>query len=144
MKTQLFALSAAASLFGAATAGAAPSEMERYQHQANSTAQLLLRHTGVDLGGRWVSIRATVAPDGRLESIEVVHSSGSPKIDMAVKGVLRKIVVSNPPLGLTDGAVLLNVRGAAIEQAGPAGEAGGRVTCFKPAAARVSPRGPAA
>jgi hypothetical protein len=120
MKTRLFALSATATLFAAAIAAAAPSELQQYQDHANARAQLLLRHTGVYLGDQSVSVKAEVAPDGRLSGIEVVHSSGSRQTDLAVKRVLEKIVVSDPPLGLTDGAVLLKVRGIPVEQAGRA------------------------
>ena len=64
-----------------------------------------------------VSIRATVDPDGRLSGIQVMRSSGSRSVDIAAETVLRKVIAADPPLGLTDGAVVLRVSEAPIVQA---------------------------
>ncbi|MDB5479125.1 MAG: hypothetical protein JWO83_178 [Caulobacteraceae bacterium] len=117
MKTQVFLLSAAALVFAASASHAAPSELQRYADRAKVNAQNLLRTTRLDLKGQSVSVRAKVDLDGRLTGIQVVRSSGSPDADAAVETVLRKVVVSNPLFGLTDGAVSMTVTAAPIVEA---------------------------
>jgi len=68
-----------------------------------------LRASGLDFAGLTVSVRASVAPDGKLTGMTVVRGSGSRAADLAAERVLRKIVVTDPPLGLSDGAVTLNL-----------------------------------
>ena len=117
MNTQLLALAAAALLSAASISRAAPSELQRYTDRAEARAQVLLHASGLDFATQSVSVRATVNPDGRLGPTQVLRSSGSRADDLAVETVLRKIVMANPPLGLTDGAVTLNVGGARIVEA---------------------------
>ncbi len=116
MKTPIFALSAAAVLF-AATAHATPSELAQYTDRTGPQVQVLLRAIAPHLQGRPVSVRAAVDPDGRVDAIRVLRSSGSHDADHAVEAVLRKVLRANPLLGLTDAAVTLNVGQAAIVQA---------------------------
>jgi TonB family protein len=116
MKTQLPGLSAAALLLAAsASAFAAPlSESQQYLQHLQPKADALLRAAGIGPQTQAVSVRAKVAPDGKLAGIEVVRTSGSPDVDRAVAEVLRRLIVTNAPLGLLDGAVTLNVgQGAA-------------------------------
>ena len=117
MKTQILALSAAGLVFAASASHAAPSELQRYAEQAQAKAHVLLSATGLDFTARSVSVRASIDPDGRLGKLQVVRSSGSRDTDLAVEAVLKKVVASNAPLQLTDGAVTLNVTGAPIVQA---------------------------
>ena len=76
-----------------------------------------MRGPALDLKGRTVSISGVVAPDGRLRQMAIVRSSGSYATDQAVEAVLRTLVVSAPPLRLTDGEVLMNVQTAPLQQA---------------------------
>ena len=117
MKAPFLALSAAALLFAAATAHATPSEMQLYTDRTQLQVQGLLAAIAPDLRGRPVSVRAAVDPDGRVDAIRILRSSGSHDADHAVEAVLRKILRANPLLGLTDGAVTPNVGQAAIVQA---------------------------
>src|SRR5258708_24358211 len=116
MKTQACWLSVAGLFFAAGASHAAqPSELQRYADRAQAQAQKLLG--GLDVKTGSVSVRATVNPDGHLSGIQVMRSSGSRSVDLAAETVLRKIVVADPPLGLTDGAVVLKVSGAPVLQA---------------------------
>jgi hypothetical protein len=108
MKTPLLILGAAGLLFAAPASHAAPSELQRYADRAGARAQTLLAATGLDLRTQHVSVRASVDLDGHLSSIRVVRSSGSPRTDHAVEGVLRKIVMAEALIGLTGAAVTLN------------------------------------
>jgi hypothetical protein len=117
MMTRILLLSAAGLLFTASASLAAPSELQHYTDRAQAKAQALLSTTGLDFKAQPVSVRATVNPDGRLNGMQVVRSSGSRDTDLAVETVLRKIVVTDPPLGLTGGAVTLNVSAAPLVQA---------------------------
>ena len=117
MNTRILALSAAGLLFAASASQAAVSELQHYTDKAQARAETLLRATGLDFNTQSVSVRATVGLDGRLSGLRVVRSSGSPDTDRAVETVLRKIVVADTPLGLTDGAVTLNVGPAPIAEA---------------------------
>ena len=116
MKTRFLALSAAGLLFASAS-HAAVSELQQYTDRAQARAASLLRKTGLDFNAQPVSVRATIGLDGQLRGLQVVRSSGSPDTDRAVKTVLRRILLLNAPLGLTDGAVTLNVGQAPIVQA---------------------------
>ena len=109
MKLHHFVAGAAAVALAAAQAQAAPSEWQGYAARAQAKADAQLRDAGVDLRGQTVSVRATVAPDGRLTGLNVVKSSGSPDTDRAVKAVLSGLIMADAPLGLIDGAVTLNV-----------------------------------
>jgi len=113
MNTRLFLLSAALVTLAASAALAAPTESERYAGKAEAMAQALLSHTGVDFSNRPVSVRAKVDVDGSLQGLEVVSSSGSLEADRAAEAVLKRIVTADPPYGLTDGAVILNLGPAA-------------------------------
>lgn len=117
MKTHVLALSAAALVFAAPGAHATPSELQLYTDRTQPQVQGLLAAIAPDLRGRPVSVRAAVDLDGRVDAIRVLHSSGSRDADRAVEAVLRKILRANPLLGLTDGAVTLNVGQAAIVEA---------------------------
>jgi TonB family protein len=117
MKTQAFLLSAAALVFAASATWAAPSELQRYADHVKARAQNLVQANRLDLDGRSVSVRAKVDIDGRLTGIQVLRSSGSHDLDVAVETVLKRVVRSDPPIGLTDGAVLMTVGGAPVVQA---------------------------
>ena len=117
MKMQSLALSAAALMFAASAAHATRSDLQLYSDRMAPQVQVLLRETGPHLNGRAVSVRAAVDPDGRVTVIRVLRSSGSHDADLAVEAVLRKILLANPLLGLTDGAVTLNVGEAALVEA---------------------------
>jgi TonB family protein len=108
MKTQILALSAAAFLLAAAAA-AAPAESEHYADRLLPKAESLLSAAGIGPQVQPVSVRATVSPDGHLTGLTVLRSSGSPETDHAVASVLRKVLVTDAPIGLLDGAVTLNV-----------------------------------
>jgi TonB family protein len=121
MKAQLLMLSAAGSLLvasaaaSAATAaatsavGAAPTELPRFTAQAEARADRLLIDAGIHADDPPVSVRANIASDGRVTGIGVVRSSGSRDIDSKVQTILQRVLQSNPPVGLMNGAVTLNV-----------------------------------
>ena len=109
MKNQILALSAAAFLLAASAAAATPSESQRYADFARPKADRLLQAAGIGPQSQPVSVRASIAPDGHVTELRVLRSSGSPDTDRAVAKVLRKVLVSAPPLGFLDGAVTLNV-----------------------------------
>lgn len=109
MKTQLLLLTAVGLLFTASVSPAAASEVQDYAQRAQARADSLLRDSGVDLAGQSVTVRATVRSDGHLSGVSVVRSSGSRDTDHAVETVLRKVVVSDAPLGLLGGAVTLTL-----------------------------------
>ena len=118
MKTQVFWLSIAGLFLAAgATHAAQPSELQSYTDRAQAHAQRLLSAAGLDGRTGSVAVRATVEPDGRLSGIRVVQSSGSRSADLAAETVLRKVIATDPPVGLTDGAVVLKVSAAPILQA---------------------------
>ena len=109
MKTQILALSAAALLLAATAAAAAPAESEQYANRLLPKAESLLSAAGIGPQNQPVSVRATVSPDGHVTGLRVLRSSGSPDTDRAVVSVLRKVLVTDAPVGLLDGAVTLNV-----------------------------------
>jgi TonB family protein len=121
MKTQLLGLSAAAFLVAASAStsvsATALSESQQYLQRVQPKADALLRAAGIGPQSQAVSVRARVAPDGRLGRIEVLRTSGSPDVDRAVTEVLRRLMATNAPLGLLDGAVTLNVGQGAVLQA---------------------------
>jgi TonB family protein len=117
MKTQLLMLSAAGLLFAASASHAALPESQIYASRANTRAEALLRAAGVDAQAQPVSVRASVSPDGHLTGVKVIRTSGSPETDRAVTEVLRKIVLTDAPIGLLNGAVTLNVGQGAVIQA---------------------------
>ncbi|MFL5297623.1 MAG: TonB C-terminal domain-containing protein [Phenylobacterium sp.] len=114
MKAQLLMLSAAGLLFAAQPSHAAPSEVQQYAERAHAQADALLAAARVNLSAAGVSVRATVAADGRLRGLQVVRSSGSRDTDAVVETALRKLVVADPPVGLIGGAVTLNVGAAPL------------------------------
>ena len=118
MKSHLLALSSAALLFtgSVSAAAAAPSESLQYANRVQPRAESLLLAARIDPQGPPVSVRARVGADGHLTGLEVLRSSGSRDTDRAVKTVLRKVVTGDPPIGLLNGAVTLNVgQGARLE-----------------------------
>ena len=108
-------LSAAGLLLAASAAPlaahATPSEQLALPAQVQTKADRMLSAVGIDSASRPVSVRATVAPDGHVTGVAVLQSSGSPDLDRKVTTVLQRILLANPPLGLLDGAVTLNVGG---------------------------------
>jgi TonB family protein len=119
MKSQLLMLSTAGLLFAASASQAAIPESQIYASRANARAEVLLHAAGVDAQAQPVSVRASVSPDGHLTGVKVIRTSGSPETDRAVTEVLRKIVLTDAPIGLLNGAVTLNVgQGAAIQADG--------------------------
>ncbi len=114
MKTPAFVLGAAALALVASASHAAPSGLQGYADRARSDAQNLLREARLDLKGRSVSVRARVDIDGRLTGVEVVRSSGSTGADLAVESILEKVVARDPLYGLSDGAVLITVKGTPV------------------------------
>jgi TonB family protein len=117
MKSHHFLAGAAAVLLAASQANAAPTELQSYVDRAQTKADVLLNAAGVDLQSRSVSVRATVAADGRLAGVSVVRSSGSRDVDHSVETVLRKLLVTDAPVGLIGGTVTLNVGGAPMQSA---------------------------
>ncbi len=117
MKTYTILMSAAGLLFAASASHAAPTELQHYADRASATARALLCATGLDFKAQSVSVRATVDPDGRMNGLGLVRSSGSRDTDLAVKAVLKKVVETDPPIGLTGGAVTLNVHDVAEAKA---------------------------
>jgi TonB family protein len=117
MKAQLLMLSAAGLLFGASASHAALPESQQYASRANARAEVLLRAAGIDDQAQPVSVRASVSPDGHVTGLRVTRTSGSPDTDRAVAEVLRKVLLSDAPVGLLNGAVTLNVGQGALIQA---------------------------
>lgn len=118
MKPHHFLAGAAAVLLAASQARAASPELQAYVERAEAKADQLLRAAGVDIEHQSVAVRATVAADGRLKGTQVVRSSGSRDTDHAVEEALRKIVVTDAPVGLIGGAVTLNLGRAPMLRAG--------------------------
>jgi TonB family protein len=119
MNTQLLGLTAAALLLAASAspAAATPTDSQRYADRLQAKTEALLLAAGVDAQSPPVSVRAQVRPDGHLTTVQVLHTSGSPQLDRTVAEVLRKVLVTDAPVGLLDGAVTLNVGRGAIRQA---------------------------
>ena len=117
MKLKILLLSAAALSFAASASQATDSETQYYSARAQARLPSLLRAARIDSTVRSVSVRATVDPEGRLTGMKVLRSSGSRDTDSAVETVLRKLVRTDPPLGLNDGAVTLNLNPAPIVEA---------------------------
>lgn len=117
MNIKVLLLGAAALSIAASTLHAAPAELPYYSARTQAKLHSLLHASGLDSEARSVSVRAFVAPDGRLTGMKVIRSSGSRDTDHAVETVLRKIVVADPPLGLDDGAVTLNLNPAPVVEA---------------------------
>ncbi|HLZ75320.1 TonB family protein [Phenylobacterium sp.] len=123
MKAQLLMLSAAGLLLAASAAPSAalatPSQQLLMSAQVQTQVDRRLSAVGVDSASRPISVRATVAPDGHVTGVAVLQSSGAPEIDRKVATVLQRVLLANPPVGLLDGAVTLNVGGGrAAEVAG--------------------------
>jgi TonB family protein len=119
MRVSILLLSVAGLLVAGSASAAHPADAEsqRYAERANARAASLLQSAGVDAEAATVSVRAKVSADGNVTGVQVMRSSGSADTDRAVAGVLRKILVSDAPLGLMNGAVTLNVGHGAMLQA---------------------------
>jgi len=120
MKTQLLGLGAAALLLAASASSAhaaAHSDPQRYADRLQAKTEALLLAAGVDAQSPPLSVRARVRPDGHLITVQVLRTSGSPQLDQTVAEVLRKVLVTDAPIGLLDGAVTLNVGRRAIREA---------------------------
>jgi outer membrane biosynthesis protein TonB len=121
MKAQLLMLSAAGLLLAASAhpsaaasaatsaSGAAPTELQLFTAQAEARADRLLIDAGIQADDPPVSVRANLASDGHVTGLDVVRSSGSRDIDRKVQAILQRVLLSNPPVGLINGAVTLNV-----------------------------------
>jgi len=119
MKASILLLSTVGLLAAGSASAAHPADAEsqHYAERANAKAASLLQSAGVDAEAATVSVRAKVSTDGNVTGVQVMRSSGSADTDRAVAGVLRKILVSDAPLGLMNGAVTLNVGHGAMLQA---------------------------
>jgi TonB family protein len=109
MKAQFLRLSAAGFLLASATSFATASELQPVPPRAQARADRLLSAAGLDAQIQPVSVRASIDPDGRVTGVSVLRSSGSRHTDRMVETVLRRVIRADPPLGLTGGAVTLNV-----------------------------------
>jgi hypothetical protein len=109
VKPQVFALSAVGMLFAVSASSSAPSEAQQYAQGAYAKAKVLLRAAGLGASVTAASVCARVDQAGGLVGVRVMRSSGSPDIDRALKGVLRRILAIYPPNGLADGAVMLRI-----------------------------------
>lgn len=109
MKADWMSLGLALLMLAAATSFAVAGELQPTPRQAQVQADRLLADAGVDATAQPVSVRARIAPDGKVTGVQVLKSSGSRTTDWAVEAVLRRVVLAHPPLGLSDGAVTLNV-----------------------------------
>ena len=121
MKASILLLAATALLAAGSASAARPADTESQQFatRANAKAVSLLQVAGVDAEAATVSVRAKVSADGNVTGLQVMRSSGSADTDRAVTRVLRKLLVSDAPLGLMNGAVTLNVgHGATIQANG--------------------------
>jgi TonB family protein len=117
MKTLLLA-GAGALLLAATAAQAGPTELQRFQGQAEAQAQAKLGAAGVDLKGQPVEIRATVGGDGRLNGPHVVRSTGSRDTDAAVEAAVKKVSVADAPAALAGNTIVLTLGAGAGGQAG--------------------------
>ncbi len=119
MKASLLLIGAVALLAAGSASAARPADSysQQYAERANARAASLLQVAGVDAEAATVSVRAKVSPDGNVTGLQVTRSSGSADTDRAVAGVLRKILLTDAPLGLLNGAVTLNVGHGAMIQA---------------------------
>ena len=98
-------------------AGAAPRahphtpspELRRYLRRAQTRAGNMLRRAGIDITAYTVAVRASVGSEGGVTDVQVVRSSGSWLVDDALAAVLGKILRSEPPPGLNDGAITLRL-----------------------------------
>ncbi|MGZ6040534.1 MAG: hypothetical protein ACXWKR_17830 [Phenylobacterium sp.] len=111
MKSKLLLLAAAGLLIAgpASAAGRADAETQAYTARANARAAALLSAAGLDSPAAPVSVRAKVDADGFLTRLEVLRTSGSAQTDSAVARVLRRILISDAPVGLLNATVTLNV-----------------------------------
>ncbi len=112
MKAQFLRLSAAGFLLASATSFATASELQPVPHRTQAEADRLLSAAGLDAQTQPVSIRASIDLDGRVTGVSVLRSSGSRQTDRVIEAVLKRVIRADPPLGLTDGAVTLNVGGS--------------------------------
>ncbi len=112
MKAQFLRLSAAGLLLASTTSFATAAELQPVPRRTQVEADRLLGAAGVDAHAQTVSVRARIDPDGRVTGVEVLRSSGSRQTDRVVEAVLKRVIRADPPVGLADGAVTLNVGGS--------------------------------
>lgn len=117
MRASTLLISAAALLVAGSASATTDTYAKQYAERANAKAANLLQVAGVDAEAATVSVRAKISVDGNVTGLQVIRSSGSTETDRAVAGVLRKILVTDAPLGLMNGAVTLNVGHGAMIQA---------------------------
>jgi outer membrane biosynthesis protein TonB len=115
MKAQLLLLSAASLLF-AASAHAAPSELQQYLDRAHAQAHQTLAAASVPLNAP-VTVKAYVGGDGRLNNLHVIRSSGSRDTDFAVEQALKRLAVAGAPTPLVGASIKLTLGEAPIVQA---------------------------
>ena len=139
MKAPFMPSLALALTLASATSFAMASELQPTSARTQALADRLLSQAGVDAT---VSVRASIDPDGQVTGVTVLRSSGSPQTDRTVEAVLKRVIRADPPLGLSDGAVTLNLAGPAVQAARvrprpPSPSWGGRQAHLRPCASAV-------
>ncbi len=117
MKAPFLTVVSVALTLASATSFATASEVQPVAPGTQAKADRLLSAAGVDPRAQTVSVRASIDPDGKVTGVTVLRSSGSPQTDRKVVAVLKRVIRADPPLGLTDGAVTLNVGGPSVQAA---------------------------
>lgn len=117
MYSKLLMLGAATFCLAASTSFATASELQPVPRAAQAAADRLLRDAGLDANTSSVSVRARIDLDGRVTGIQVLHSSGAPETDRKVEAVLKRVVRTYPPVGLSNGSVTLRLGDPAVLQA---------------------------
>jgi TonB family protein len=114
MKLVQFSTLAALSLgLAAGSVQASPDrQVEAFVNGVRATAEQSIDLAGFDMTHRSMSVRVYVDSDGRLTRPNVLRSSGSAEMDVAVGEVLRRVAV-RPPTDLIGAQLTLTLGGAA-------------------------------
>ncbi len=109
MKAQFLKAGVAGLLLASATSFATASELQPVSRRTVARGRPAARRGRRRRPGPAVSVRAAIDLDGQVTAINVLRSSGSPQTDRVIEAVLKRLIRADPPLGLSDGAVTLNV-----------------------------------
>lgn len=105
MRTQLFALGAAAAVLSAGLAQATPAKptlTQVFADRARSHAEALVNTCGVDLAREAVTVQAYVGAEGRLKSVQVIGSTGPRESDRVIEQALKDMPLDDVPPQLID------------------------------------------